>query len=268
MTGWALFLDYLIVIALSALFLPHYLAGALQVNALDRKPWDVDRRRSCVIAVVALVRLVRRPSLYGLGIVVPALDLLTQLLLVVLGLRARLLAARAHARHVARLEPDVARPRVRAPARDARVHRARDGREPRRGGAAARASTCRARCSAAIATVVTVYVAIAVVALSAFPGPKTELGTTWIRAPLLGVADRHRPQAAVGSRRRAPLLRRHHRRADPARRGDDVGLRLLAARVLARRARPAAARVRAAEPPRARLAVRDLLGRASSRRRS
>jgi basic amino acid/polyamine antiporter, APA family len=41
----------------------------------------------------------------------------------------------------------------------------------------------------AIATVVTIYVAIAVVALSAFPGPKTELGTTWLRAPLLGVAD-------------------------------------------------------------------------------
>src|ERR687885_2312280 len=40
MTGWVLFLDYLIVIALSALFLPHYLAGALQVEALDRKPWD------------------------------------------------------------------------------------------------------------------------------------------------------------------------------------------------------------------------------------
>ena len=29
MTGWVLFLDYLIVIALSALFMPHYLAGAL-----------------------------------------------------------------------------------------------------------------------------------------------------------------------------------------------------------------------------------------------
>ena len=85
MTGWSLFLDYLIVIALSAIFLPHYLAGALQVNALDRSPWDVDRG-GVVIATVALVRLVRRPSLYGLGIVVPALDLLTQLLLVVLGL--------------------------------------------------------------------------------------------------------------------------------------------------------------------------------------
>ena len=41
MTGWALFLDYVIVIALSALFLPHYLAGALQVDALDHNPWDV-----------------------------------------------------------------------------------------------------------------------------------------------------------------------------------------------------------------------------------
>src|SRR5712691_6554749 len=41
MTGWALFLDCLIVIALSALFRPHYLAGALQVHALGRGPWDV-----------------------------------------------------------------------------------------------------------------------------------------------------------------------------------------------------------------------------------
>ena len=38
-----------------------------------------------VIALVAAIRLFRRPSLYGLGIIVPALDLLTQLLLVVLG---------------------------------------------------------------------------------------------------------------------------------------------------------------------------------------
>src|SRR5205085_5482591 len=69
MTGWALFLDYLIVIALSALFLPHYLAGALQVDALDENPWDVVLAVG-VIAVVALVRLVRRPSLYGLGVIV------------------------------------------------------------------------------------------------------------------------------------------------------------------------------------------------------
>ena len=66
LTGWALFLDYLIVIALSALFMPHYLAGALQVSALDRNPWDVVVA-VCAIALVALVRVVRRPSLYGVG---------------------------------------------------------------------------------------------------------------------------------------------------------------------------------------------------------
>ena len=36
LTGWVLFLDYLIVIALSALFVPHYLAGALAGRALER----------------------------------------------------------------------------------------------------------------------------------------------------------------------------------------------------------------------------------------
>src|SRR5438128_556835 len=84
MTGWALFLDYLIVMALSALFLPHYLAGAFQVRALDRNPWDVVVGVG-VIGLVAAIRLVRRPSLYGVGFIVPALDLLTQLVLVGLG---------------------------------------------------------------------------------------------------------------------------------------------------------------------------------------
>src|SRR5919205_232100 len=40
-TGWALFLDYLIVIALSALFLPHYVAGALKIGWLDRRPGEI-----------------------------------------------------------------------------------------------------------------------------------------------------------------------------------------------------------------------------------
>ncbi|MGZ4291373.1 MAG: amino acid permease [Gaiellaceae bacterium] len=188
MTGWALFLDYLIVIALSALFLPHYLAGALQVNALAHSPWDVIVAVS-VIVFVAAVRLVRRPSLYGIGIVVPALDLLTQLLLVVLGFAlvfsphaltsgtslgtnpswhdlafALPLAMLAFTglETVANLAAEARRPGVDLP-------RSVFG---------------------AIATVVTVYVAIAVVAVSAFPGPNTELGTKWIRAPLLGVAER------------------------------------------------------------------------------
>jgi APA family basic amino acid/polyamine antiporter len=192
MTGWALFLDYVIVIALSALFLPHYLAGALQVDALDRNPWDVVVGVG-VIVLVALVRLVRRPSLYGLGIVVPALDLLTQLLLVVLGfvfvfsphalthgtslgshptwhalafsLPLAMLAFTG-LETVANLAAETRRPGIDLP-------RSVFG---------------------GIATVVTMYVAIAIVALSAFPGPKTELGTRWIRSPLVGVATRIRSE--------------------------------------------------------------------------
>src|SRR5436189_5722006 len=39
-TGWVLFLDYLIVIALSTLFLPHYLAASLSAPSLTESPWD------------------------------------------------------------------------------------------------------------------------------------------------------------------------------------------------------------------------------------
>ena len=192
MTGWALFLDYLIVIALSALFLPHYLAGAIQVSALERNPWDVIVGVG-VIVLVALVRVVRRPSFYGLGIIVPALDLLTQLLLVVLGLvfvfsphalthgtslgthptwhalafsLPLAMLAFTGLETVANLAEEARRPGVDLP-------RSVFG---------------------GIATVVTLYVGIAVVGLSAFPGPETELGTTWIRAPLLGIADRIRSE--------------------------------------------------------------------------
>jgi APA family basic amino acid/polyamine antiporter len=188
LTGWALFLDYLIVISLSAVFMPHYLAGALRISALDHKPWDVIVA-VCVILIVAAIRLVRRPSLYGVGIIVPALDLLTQLLLVVLGFvflfSPHALTQGTHLgthptwgaiafalplamlaftglETVANLAEEARRPGVDLP-------RSVFG---------------------AIATVVTIYVAIALVAVSAFPGPKTELGTRWIRAPLLGVADR------------------------------------------------------------------------------
>src|SRR5438067_11070952 len=84
LTGWALFLDYLIVIALSALFLPHYLAAAFESHGLGQKPWDVVVG-AFAIAGVALFRLVRRARLYRFAIVAAVLDLCTQLLLVVLG---------------------------------------------------------------------------------------------------------------------------------------------------------------------------------------
>ena len=186
MTGWVLFLDYLIVISLAALFAPHYLAAALHADSLRSHPWDVIVA-VCMIFAVASIRLVRRPSMYTLGFLVPALDLLTQLVLVVLGFIvvfsphalthgtslgdnpswhsiafALPLAMLAYTglETVANLSEEARRPGVDLP-RSLFV---------------------------AIGTVVAIYVAIAVVALSAFPGPESKLGTDWLRAPLVGVA--------------------------------------------------------------------------------
>ncbi len=196
MTGWALFLDYLIVIALSALFLPHYLAGALQVPALDRNPWDVVVG-VCVIGLVAAVRLMRRPSLYGLGIIVPALDLLTQLLLVLLGF-ALVFSPHALTRgmslgthpswHAIAFSLPLAM--LAFTGLETVANLAEEARRP--------GVDLPRSLFGGIATVVTMYVAIAVVAISAFPGPNTQLGTRWIRSPLLGVAQRIRTELPHG----------------------------------------------------------------------
>src|SRR6516164_3519667 len=50
--------------ASSALFVPLYLAGAFQVGALDRKPWDVVLAVTVIFAVGA-IRFLRRPSFYA-----------------------------------------------------------------------------------------------------------------------------------------------------------------------------------------------------------
>src|SRR5438128_5854082 len=83
-TGWALFLDYLIVIALSALFFPHYLGLAVDIHSIARRPGDVIV--GCVlILAIALVRLLRPTRLYSSSLAVPLVDLVIQLLLLVLG---------------------------------------------------------------------------------------------------------------------------------------------------------------------------------------
>ena len=85
LTGWVLFLDYLIVIALAGLFVPHYVGTALGWEAVTREPWD-GILGVCVILGVAGFRLVRRAELYRIAVAVAALALFTHLLLIVLGL--------------------------------------------------------------------------------------------------------------------------------------------------------------------------------------
>jgi hypothetical protein len=53
LTGWVLFLDYVIVIALAALFAPHYLGTALGWDGIRDKPWDI---------VIAQMRYLETPA--------------------------------------------------------------------------------------------------------------------------------------------------------------------------------------------------------------
>ena len=188
-TGWALFLDYLIVIALSALYVPHYAAAALFTNV--KKPWDVVA--GCgVIAAIAAFRLLRNKRIFRFALVIALVDLATQLLLVILGLAllfsphalnqgtslgsnpswhsiafALPLAMLAYTglETVANLSEE-----MRSPGRD--LPRSVFG---------------------AIGLAVLLYAAIAVVGLSAFPaGHGTQLGSTWAKAPLMGIVSRLR----------------------------------------------------------------------------
>jgi len=194
-TGWALFLDYLIVIALSALYVPHYAAAAMFTTI--SKPWDVVAG-CAVIAGIAAFRLLRNRRIFRFALVIALVDLATQVLLVVLGL-ALLFSPHALAQGtslgtnptwhsilfalplamlaytgletVANLSEEVRRP----------------GRDLPRS------------FFTAIGLVVVLYAAIAVVGLSAFPAKHgTQLGSTWARAPLMGIVAQlrdHLPDA-------------------------------------------------------------------------
>ncbi|MGE5691672.1 MAG: amino acid permease [Pseudomonadota bacterium] len=187
--GWALFLDYLIVIALSALFLPHYVGSAIGVDALRDEPWDTVAGVG-VIAAITIVRLVRRSRLYRAVLVVALVDLATQILLVVLGF-ALLFSPDAF-----ELGTDLGT----APTwhgiafalplallaytgLETVANLAEETRRPGR--------TLPRSLFSSIVLVVAIYVAIGLVGLSAFPPDETgtALGQDWLRAPLMGIVD-------------------------------------------------------------------------------
>jgi basic amino acid/polyamine antiporter, APA family len=189
LTGWVLFLDYLIVIALSALFFPHYLGLALGIDAIARHPGDVIS--ACVlIALIGVSRLTRRTKLYTFGIAVALLDLVTQVLLVILGF-ALLFSGSALTRglslgtspswHAIAFAVPLAM--LAYTGLETVANLAEEVRRPGR-------DLPRSLFSA-ISAVVVIYVLIALVGLSAFPAPHgtTALGTDWVRAPLMGIVS-------------------------------------------------------------------------------
>src|SRR6187200_763422 len=187
-TGWALFLDYLIVIALSALFLPHYVGAALEVEGLRSSPWDVVVA-VCAIGVIGIVRLARRSRLHRPALVVALLDLVVQTLIVLIGLALV-------------FSPEtLANGLTLAPGQDwlddllsaiplgflaytgleTVANLAEEAREPGR--------TLPRSLFSAIGLVVVLTVLVAIVGVSAFPaeGGSTELGEEWLEAPLVGI---------------------------------------------------------------------------------
>lgn len=84
LTGWVLLLDYAIVIALAAIFVPHYFGHAIGWVRVTRHPWDVVAA-VFVIFGITLFRLVRRPGLYRIAVVVAVAAIVSQAVLVVLG---------------------------------------------------------------------------------------------------------------------------------------------------------------------------------------
>jgi basic amino acid/polyamine antiporter, APA family len=196
-TGWVLFLDYLIVIALSALFMPHYLAGAFFTKI--HRPWDVVV--GCfLIAGIAVVRLIHRTRLHRWALIVALIDLATQLLIVVLGMALlfapdALSAGTSIGEHPSWHSIAFAIPlaMLAYTGLETVANLAEETRRPGR--------DLPRSLFGAIGLVVVLYMAVAVVALSAFPAERgTLLGSNWIRAPLVGVASEIRAQvpAVIG----------------------------------------------------------------------
>jgi basic amino acid/polyamine antiporter, APA family len=188
LTGWALFLDYLIVIALSALFMPHYVGVALGIDGLTESPVDIVVGVA-VIAAIAAVRLVRRSQLHSAGLAVAGLDLATQLLLVVLGLALLLspdLLTESVDVGVTPTWDDLAFALPLAllafTGLETVANLAEETREPGR--------TLPRSLFSAIGLVVVLTVLTAAVGLSAFPveNGETALGEEWLKAPLAGIA--------------------------------------------------------------------------------
>jgi APA family basic amino acid/polyamine antiporter len=189
LTGWVLFLDYVIVIALSTLVLPHYLGIAIGWDAIARRPGD-EIAAVVVIVIIATARLLRRTMLYRLSLLVPGLDLITQTLLIGLGF-AFLFSGHALTRglslgtspswHAIVFALPLAM--LAYTGLETVANLAEEARRPGR-------DLPRSLFSA-LGFVVIVYVLIALVAVSAFPAPHgtTALGTDWLRAPLMGVVS-------------------------------------------------------------------------------
>jgi APA family basic amino acid/polyamine antiporter len=187
-TGWVLFLDFLIVMALSALFVPHYFAGAFGQQALRESPWDALIACSLIV-VIAGIRIFRRTRLHLGALAVALLDLVVQGLLVLLGL-ALLLSPDtlrdglgfASGQDWGDLAFALPLAMLAYTGLETVANLAEEATEPGR--------TLPRSLFSAIGLVVLVTVLIGAIGLSAYPvsNGETALGEEWLELPLVGIA--------------------------------------------------------------------------------
>ncbi len=199
-TGWVLFLDFLIVIALSTLFLPHYLAAAFAVPALSESPWD---ETIAVVAIAAIVgvRVIRHTKIHTAALVLALLDIAVQLLVVVLGFALLfspgvLVDGFNFATDQGWRDLFFALPlaMLAYTGLETVANLAEETREPGR--------VLPRSLFTSIGLVVVVTVLIAVVGISAFPSEdgSTGLADEWLKAPIVGIVsafEGHLPMALV-----------------------------------------------------------------------
>ncbi len=197
-TGWALLLDYLIVIALSTVFLPHYLSWALDAPALRHSPWDVVVAAG-VISAIVVTRLYRHSRLHAGALLLAALDLTVQALLVVLGfvflfsthaLTSGLHVVSGQSWHDLVFAVPLAM--LAYTGLETVANLAEEAREP--------GTTLPRSLFSAIGLVVLVTVLIAVVGVTAYPAShgSSALGEEWQRAPLVGIVEALHGHVASG----------------------------------------------------------------------
>ena len=199
-TGWVLFLDYLIVIALSTLFLPHYLAASLSAPSLTKSPWDIMLAVLAIFLIVS-VRLVRRTQIHTAALVLAGLDIAVQLLVVVLGLACVFSPgvlvngfdfAAGQGWHDLFFALPLAM--LAYTGLETVANLAEETREPGR--------VLPRSLFSSIGLVVIMTVLISIVALSAFPAEdgSTDLADDWMQAPIVGIVtafDGHLPTMMV-----------------------------------------------------------------------
>ena len=196
--GWAILIDYVIVIALAAVTVPHYLAPI---------SGDLADGTGEVIVAIAVIALVAAVNLIGYtgsrrqGVLVAltASDLLLQILLIAVGLAVVWDPSALTAELDLFTSPslhDLAYALVVSMVALAGIEAASDLAPD----LAWRKDDLRKVLRAGSIVVPLVYVGMAVVALMALPvvpgpdGPATALATTWEDAPVLGIASAFEPQ--------------------------------------------------------------------------